>query len=203
MTLMPQRWMTCFAAVVLVASLACGAAPGAEDDPVSSNSTGYLTVEELLEQAEQGHADAQHFLGLVYANGEGMPEDFGEAMLWFRQAAEQGHAVAQTTLGAMYADGRGVRQDHVEAVRWWRLAAEQGEARAQDRLGSMYYEGRGVVQDYVQAHMWRNLAASQQTTEERKRSVEARDALADLMTPAQLAEAQRLAREWDEAHPRD
>ena len=67
----------------------------------------------------------------------------------------------------------------------------------------MYDQGRGVPQDYVQAHKWMNLAASRQTGEERQRSADRRDTLARLMTPAQLAEAQRLAREWDAAHPRD
>jgi TPR repeat protein len=66
----------------------------------------------------------------------------------------------------------------------------------------MYFEGRGVVQDYVQAHKWTNLAASRQTGEERKMSADACDALAGLMTPEQIAEAQRLARAWDAAHPR-
>ena len=88
-------------------------------------------------------------------------------------------------------------------MRWHRLAAAQGVARAQFFLGGMYADGRGVVQDYVQAHMWLNVAASRQTGEERQRSADQRDAHARLMTPAQLAEAQRLAREWDAAHPRE
>ena len=68
----------------------------------------------------------------------------------------------------------------------------------------MYAEGRGVPQDYVQAHMWTNLAASRMTAGEgRERAVENRDALAGQMTPAQRADAQRLAREWDAAHPRE
>ena len=68
----------------------------------------------------------------------------------------------------------------------------------------MYAEGRGVPQDCVQAHMWINLASSRMTAgEERELAVKSRDNLASLMTPAQLAEAQRLAREWDAAHPRE
>jgi hypothetical protein len=70
-------------------------------------------------------------------------------------------------------------------------------------LGAMYSQGRGVVQDYVQSHMWRNLAASRQTGEDRELSVKARDAVASFMTADDLSEAQRLAREWDEAHPRE
>ena len=100
-----------------------------------------------------------------------------------RLAAEQGDAEAQYSFALMYRNGEGVPQDDAEPARWLRLAADQGHAGAQYSLGAMYATGRGVVQDYVQAHMWRNLAASRQTGEDRELSVEARDALADLMTP--------------------
>ncbi len=83
-----------------------------------------------------------------------------------------------------------------------RARAEAGDAEAQAILGVMYDTGEGVVQDYVQSHMWRNLAASRQTGEDRELSVKARDAVASFMTADDLSEAQRLAREWDEAHPR-
>ena len=79
----------------------------------------------------------------------------------------------------------------------------KGHAGAQYNLGFMYDNGRGVPEDYVQAHMWFNLAASRATGEMREDAVEARDRTADEMTPAALSEAQRLAREWDEAQPRD
>ena len=65
----------------------------------------------------------------------------------------------------------------------------------------MYANGRGVPQDYVQAHMWFNLAASRRIGESRERTVENRDLAADELTPAALNEAQRLAREWNSAHP--
>ena len=116
-------------------------------------------------------------------------------------AADQGVAEAQYTLGGIYREGHGVPQDYAEAVRWYRLAADQGYGEGQSDLGAMYFQGRGVVQDYVQSHMWRNLAALRQTGQDHELSVNARDALASLMTPAQVAEAQRLAREWDAAHP--
>ena len=76
-----------------------------------------------------------------------------------------------------------------------RVDAEQGNARAQSNLGLMYANGQGVPQDYVQAHTWINLAASRATTGEAKYRL-ARDSLAELMTASQVAEAQRLAREW-------
>ena len=118
--------------------------------------------------------------------------------LWLetqRQAAEQGDTWAQNNLGGMYRSGLGVPQDYAEAMKWFRLAAAQGAASAQYNLGIMYDRGRGVPQDAVQAHKWLNLAASR-TGEEREKSVKTRDLVARRMTAAQIAEAQRLAREW-------
>ena len=77
--------------------------------------------------AEQGYAAAQFNLGVMYATGEGVPEDDAEAVRWYRLAAEQGYAAAQFNLGLMYATGEGVPEDAAEAVRWVRLAAEQGD----------------------------------------------------------------------------
>ena len=125
-----------------------------------------------------------------------------EAERWYRLAAEQGNASAQNALGGLYANGEGVPQDEAEAVRWYRLAAEQGYAGAQFNLGLSYGQGRGVPQDDVTAHMWLNLAASRLTGEQREDAAKARDAVAARMTPEGRSEAQRLAREWDAAHPR-
>tara|TARA_Y100000588_G_scaffold378694_1_gene459629 strand:- start:465 stop:665 length:201 start_codon:yes stop_codon:yes gene_type:complete len=66
----------------------------------------------------------------------------------------------------------------------------------------MYATGRGVPQDHVQAHLWFNIAASRSTGEERERAVTNRDLATSELTPADLSDAQRLAREWDAAHPR-
>ena len=77
-----------------------------------------------------------------------------------------------------------------------RLAAEQGDASAPFSLGFMYATGQGVPQDYTQAHKWVNLAASQTTTGEAENYRSARDKLAEQMIASQVAEAQRLAREW-------
>jgi len=97
----------------------------------------------------------------------------------------------------MYVEGRGVPQDFKEAVRWWRAASEQGHADAQSNLGVMYTNGQGVPQDYIQAHMWYNLAASgRRDDDDRKMAAKNRDSIAEKMTPEQIAEAQRLAREW-------
>ncbi len=84
------------------------------------------------------------------------------------------------------------RGDYATALKEWRPLAEQGIARAQSNLGSMYEYGEGVPQDDVQARMWLNLAAVRGL--ETARTL--RDRLAEKMTPPQLDEAQRLAREW-------
>ena len=158
---------------------------------------------ELRARAAAGDAEAQVALGFRHVNGEGVPQDDVEAVRWFRLAVEQGLASAQGAIGAMYSDGRGVPQDHAEAVRWFRLAAEQGEASAQVNLGVRYHRGEGVPQDYIQAHMWANLAASRLTGEDRELAVKNRDLVANQMTRDQIAEAQRLARDWDAVHPRE
>ena len=116
-----------------------------------------------------------------------------------RQQAEQGAANAQNDLGVMYYNGEGVPQDYVEAVRWYRLAADQGFAAAQLNLGVMYDRGRGVPQDYVEALRWVNLAAARASSDRQEDYAEARDALAKIMTRAQIAEAQKLAMEWQAA----
>jgi len=160
------------------------------------------TVAEVRAKAEQGVAEAQFNLGVMYATGEGVPEDDAEAVRWYRLAADQGDAFAQFNLGEKYATGEGVPQDDAEAVRWYRLAADQGHAIAQYSLGLMYGDGVGVPQDDVTAHVWLNLAASRSTGEVREAAVKARDLVIGFMPPDERAEAQRLAREWNEAHPR-
>ena len=128
--------------------------------------------------------------------------DFATAARIWRPLAEQGNALSQMYLGVMYERGRGVAQNEAEAARWYRLAADQGLPVAQYALGGMYADGVGVPEDYVQAHLWLSLAASRlETSGVRDHAVRNRDRIAGLMTPAQIAEAQRLAREWDAAHP--
>ena len=118
-------------------------------------------LQELIEKAEQGEVDAQNNLGTMYANGEGVPQDYKEAMKWYRLAAEQGDAFAQYALGDMYANGQGVSQDEGEAMKWFRMAAEQGNANAQHNLGDMYADGRGASQDEGEAVKWYRAAAEQ------------------------------------------
>ena len=96
----------------------------------------------------------------------------------------------------MYIDGRGVPQDHAEAAKWHRLAAEQGYVHAQFWLGIMYNEGHVVPQDDVMAYMWLNLATAQGN--ESARTI--KEIIEKKMTRQQIAEGQRLSREWFNEH---
>ena len=131
--------------------------------------------------------------GAAYDRG-----DYATALEEFRPLAEQGDADAQFHLGLMYDFGEGVPQDRTEAAKWFHLAAEQGHAPAQSFLGLLYlWGGEGVTQNYVLAHMWSSLAAARlRPSELHDKAAHNRDSVATQMTPEQLAEAQRLAREW-------
>ena len=147
--------------------------------------------------AEQDDASAQENLGLMYAQGQGVPQDYAEAAKWFQKAAEQGVSSAQFNLALYYYSGKGVPQDYAEVLKWYRKAARQGHPGAQVNLGVMYGTGEGIPQDYVQAHKWYNLAASRLPPgDDRDLAGKNRDIVAAKMTAAQIAEAQRLAREW-------
>ena len=92
---------------------------------------------------------------------KGTPQDYAEAVRWWKKAADQGEAWAQSCLGLAYDRGQGVPQDYAEAVRWWKRAADQGNADAQNLVGSACYAGKGVPQDYAEAVRWWKRAADQ------------------------------------------
>ena len=123
--------------------------------------------------------------------------NYATALEEWRPLAEQGLARAQHDLGFMYDNGEGVAQDHSEAARWYRLAAEQGLAEAQNNLGVLYEDGESDTRDNVKALMWYSLAAARfPPGEDRDLAASNRDRIEQRMTPAQVAEAQRFAREW-------
>jgi TPR repeat protein len=153
---------TTLAMLILCASLALPAQAGFDEGLAAYNRGDYATAfKEWQPLAVAGNATAQYNLGVMYREGQGVPQDYKEAVKWFRLAAEQGDAYAQNNLGVMYREGRGVPQDYKEAVKWYRLAAEQGDAIAQNDLGVMYTNGQGVPQDYKEAVKWYRKAAEQ------------------------------------------
>jgi TPR repeat protein len=178
--------------IVCLTSAACADIKPAMDTSRNNRVKDEATAKEVRKAAEEGDASAQYRLGLLYEGGVGVPQNYKKAKEWFEKAAKQGHVGAQADLGTLYLQGAGAPQSAQMAVFWFSQAAEQGDVLVFAKLGRMYAEGRGVRQDSIQAHMWYNLAAAQGE----EKAAEARDALATQMTPAQIAEAQRLAREW-------
>ena len=164
--------------------------------------------------AEQGYADAQCQLGDMYFRGQRVLKNAAEAWEWYLLAAEQGSEYSQSQLAYMCALGAGRDQSYAAAVYWYRrsaarilpppslnsetvvnwhlCAANEGDAEAQYWLGVMYANGECVRQDYVYSHMWFNLSGAQG----HQGALKNREMVAAKMTPAQIAEAQKLGREW-------
>jgi hypothetical protein len=179
--------------------------------------------------ADQRVSKAQYRLGEMYYNGEGVSRNFVQAEKWYRQAAEQGDALAQyrlgklyyavedyfqaiqwfiksarqelaesqKMLGRMYYQGQGTSQQLQEAFSWSLKAAEQGLADAQSNVALMYFKGEGVERDYIRSYQWVSLAAAQGNQE----AIKARDVFIAKISPAQLSEGERLARDWAAKHP--
>ena len=121
--------------------------------------------------------------------------DYQKALRLFKSFAERGDARAQYSLGVMYDFGRGVPKDYAKAVHWYRKAAEQGYVFAQSNLGVMYYQGKGVLEDYVQAYAWWSIAAQENEDAKKNKGI-----IKGWMTPAQIAEAQKLSSEYWEKY---
>jgi uncharacterized protein len=121
--------------------------------------------------------------------------EYANAMRLLRPLADSGNAGAQLRLASIYFwGGHGVPQDPAQAALWYRKAADQGNALAQAHLGLTYEHGYGVPRDPVIARMWLNLAVSRAPS--LSSAVKLRKEVAAKMTPAQVAEAKRLAEEW-------
>ncbi len=109
--------------------------------------------------AEQGNADAQYNLGLLYMNGKGVEKNDRQALFYFLDAARQGHAEAQFNAGLLFATGRGITRTDRDAFMWWERAAKQGLIAAKYNLGFMYAYGRGTGVDYEKAiSLWNEAA---------------------------------------------
>jgi TPR repeat protein len=152
-------------------------------------------VGEVLKRAQAGEPNAQNELGLLYSEGQGLPQNYLEAKDWFKKAADQGHADAQVNLGTLYSLGRGAPYSDHMALFWFQKAAEQRNALAFAKLGMMYERGRAVPQSLIEAHMWYNLSVAFGE----KRAAESRDAIAKQMTRSQIAEAEERAKKWTPA----
>ncbi len=124
---------TGFLALAIILAQVVPAVAGPFEDGLAAYQRGdYATSLRIWRPlAEQGHAQAQNNLGLIYDRGQGVPQDYRGAMRWYRKAADQGLADAQFNLGVMYANGQGVPRDYVVAHMWFILAATSGDEEAQ------------------------------------------------------------------------
>jgi hypothetical protein len=153
-------------------------------------------------EAESGDPSAQFKMGVRYEHGDGVPQEYTQAAVWYRKAADQVGApsdapvLAQFALAVLYERGQGVPQNYAQAASWYRKAADRDHRGAQAALSVLHTAGQGVPQDLVAAHMWLNIAASRSSGAEHTKFAGARDALAARMTPEQIAEAQRRASAW-------
>ena len=156
-------WMCVAALFTLVGEPAWADLGGAQADALlaKAQSGDSAAQQTLMTEAQQGNKYAQTGLGVLYAQGKGVPRNYAQAVQWFRKAAAQGYAAAQYDMGVAYERGQGVFQDYDQAVQWFRKAAQQEFAGAQYNLGLAYARGQGVPQDYAQAAQWYLKAAQQ------------------------------------------
>lgn len=152
--------------------------------------------------AAQNHFESQFNLAGLYRSGEGVAKDSSRAHALYGAVAKladkkEGFTPmaafdAQAILGVMCSSGEGVPKDDAKAVDWYQRAASSGQASAQQNLGVAYLRAEGVVTDNVLAYAWSNLAAGQG----KEGAGRNRDIAARRMTPAEIAEAQRLSSGW-------
>lgn len=180
-----------FRLILAMAFLAVSAEAQADlqDGLEAYNSGNYLyAFDEFRALALNGDAAAQYRLGVMYAKGQGVPQDDKQAAAWYLKAAAQDDTRAQFAIAEMYSQGQGVPQNDKQAASWYLKAAEHGYPKAQYIIGLMYAKGANMPQDFVQAYKWLSLAGD----------IAARNMewVEEKMTPEQIKKAQILAQEW-------
>ena len=108
-------------------------------------------------------------LGVLYDNGDGVPQDYAKAREWYEKAADKGRGDAMLGLGLLYDLGQGVAQDYAKARGWYEKAADKGDVNAMRDLGLLYENGHGVPQDYAKAREWYEKAADKGSSDARER----------------------------------
>jgi TPR repeat protein len=165
----------------------------------AANARDYATALQIWRPlANEGSADAQAALGVLYDNGFGVVQDHAAAAAWFRKSADQGFAAGEFDLALDYDYGRGVTKSPTLAAFWYRRAADQGTPGAQLALGSLYASGGALPKDPVQAYLWLSLAANRfvPKASEHEAAIKLRQQVAVSMSTEQVAEAERLTDEW-------
>jgi len=146
----------------------------------------------IQKAANMGVAEAQYLMGYCYYTGQGVAEDYAKSVKQLRKGTNQDVIEAQFDLNKCYFSKVRTDFENAQAVKWFRKAAEQNHAKAQGCLGLCYATGDGVPRDFTEAYKWFNLASIQGIAS----ATIHRDNLAASMTPDQIAEGQRLSREF-------
>ena len=145
---------------------------------------------ETKDRAEQGDAEAQYNLAVMYDMGLGAPKNYSESGKWYAKAAGQGIAEAQFQLGVRYYEhAKKAKDNYVKAFSWFYKAALQGMAEAQYNVALMYQLGRGVPTNRVEAYKWYIISAAQGYT----KSLAARENLAGDLPQKDISEGERRA----------
>jgi TPR repeat protein len=187
-------------AACLVALAVAGGVPSAAEavtgkdyyDGMEAYKRGDYTTayRKLLPYAKKGIAPVQYQIGVMHANGYGVPADKRKAVEWYRKAAIQAFGGAQATLGDMYMRGDGVEKNLAVAGWWFERAANQGYGHAQYNMAYLYINGEGRSKDYVQAYAWLTRAVAGQY----RPAAALRNQLVRAMSQQQVSRAVRLAR---------
>ena len=128
-----------------------------ESETFTKNYTQF-SKRKLLKLVSEGDAEAQYQLGLMYEKGQGVEQDYKEAVKRYKQAAKSGHTQAQFNLAQIHYS---IYKNHAEAIKGYTKAAYAGNAEAQFKLGLMHEFGQGVEQDYSKSYEWYRRAAKQ------------------------------------------
>jgi S1-C subfamily serine protease len=164
-----------------------------------------------LKAAEAGELSAAYPLAVCYENGDGVRRDRNAATKWFEVFASRFNECTDSSekanlYGAQcwavafdYRTGYNIPKDVAEAIKWYRKAADAGDASAMYDLGLIFEKGDGVPQNYTHAYAWYCLCAAKGWAS----AATARDLLANLMTPSQIADSQREASAYAERKDTD
>ena len=198
-----KKWILFIASILVLYSNVSGASDLLDQvqDPPDNlingvnawSKSNYTLAHELLHPlSEQGSAVAQYIVGLMYFRGKIVVKDYKESIKFLNLSAEQGYTRAQHKLGNIYIGDLFGKPDFKKAIKWFRLASSKGYAPSQYFLATLYENGDGIKQDYVRAHMWFSLASDKNII-----ARDERDRIARKMAPAQITDAQNMARDCE------
>jgi TPR repeat protein len=151
-----------------------------------------MTINDIEAAAIAGDVNAQYEFGMLYYEGNRLPEDHIQAKVWLRQAATKGHAKAQHNLGVLLYEESPETAERQEAIRWILSAANQGLVDSQIAIAQIYLDGTSIPKNDIEAYLWFNLAAAAGDEE----ASLTRDKLGRHMSREEISVAQERSRLW-------